>query len=125
MITLSKGFKLPETGDFGDVWFPALEDNITQLNSHKHDGVDSEKLSGSDLEISTVTALVGSFTDQGNGYYRALVLCPGGLAVSSFRVSMRDPTSFEPIFGKIELASTAAVYVYLNSPQTVEVIFGV
>ena len=125
MITLSKGFKLPETGDFGDVWFPALEDNIQQLNDHTHNGVDSEKLVSSDLEVSIVTALVGSFTDQGNGYYRATVLCPGGQAAANFRVSMRDPTSYEPIFGKIELAAVASVYVYLNSPQTVEVIFGV
>lgn len=125
MITLSNGYKLPQTGDFGDVWFPALEDNLQQLNDHNHDGVNSEKLVSSDLQVSLVTALVGSFVDQGNGYYRATVLCPGGQAVSNFRISMRDPTSFEPIFGKIELASTAAVYVYLNSPQTVEVIFGV
>ena len=41
MIVLSNGYKLPETGDFGDVWFPALEDNIQRINTHNHDGTDS------------------------------------------------------------------------------------
>ena len=39
--TLSYGFVRPATGDKGSVFFPALEDNITQLNSHDHDGTDS------------------------------------------------------------------------------------
>lgn len=30
--------KLPDTGDKGSVWFPALEYNITQTNGHVHDG---------------------------------------------------------------------------------------
>lgn len=125
MITLSKGFKKPESGDFGDVWFPALEDNIQQLNDHAHDGVDSEKIDSQNLTATTVTALVGSFVDQGDGYWRTTVATPGGALLSNFAIGMRDPTTFEPIFGKMVAASAVTVYVYLNSPQTIEVLFGV
>jgi len=38
--TLTTGLKLilPNTGDKGSIWFPALEHNITQTNDHVHDG---------------------------------------------------------------------------------------
>lgn len=125
MITLSKGFKLPETGDFGDVWFPALEDNINQLNSHTHNGINSEKIASSSLSASIVTTLVGAFVDQGNGYWRASVSTPGGVALADLSVTVRDPTTLEPIYAKLEKNTASSIYVYINSPQTVEVVFGV
>lgn len=125
MITLSKGFKLPETGDFGDVWFPALEDNIQQLNDHKHDGLDSEKIPSGNLSASVVTTLVGAFADQGDGYWRASVSTPGGVALSDLSVTVRDPTTLEPIYAKLAKNTASSIYVYINTPQTVEVVFGV
>jgi hypothetical protein len=125
MQILSKGYKLPETGDFGDVWFPALEDNITRLNGHTHDGVNSEQISGQNMLASVVTALVGSFVDQGNGYWKATIGSPSGLLVDNFSITFRDPTTKEAMHPKFEKASAATVDIYLNTPQTIEALFGV
>lgn len=41
MLTLTYGYKKPQLDDTGDVFFPALEADIQQLNDHTHDGVTS------------------------------------------------------------------------------------
>ncbi len=125
MIILSKGYKKPETGDFGDVWFPALEDNIDRVNSHNHDGVNSEKLESKDLEVTIDTILVGAFVDQGNGYYKATVTTPGGLLIDNYSLTFRDPTTKETIYPKFQKVTATTADVYINSPQTIEVVFGV
>ena len=127
MQVLSKGWKLPETGDFGDVWFPALEDNINQLNTHDHDGTDSEKIAAINLVNtgSTQSILVGSFADQGDGYWRATVTVPNSLAVDNFCVTFRDPTTKEVFYLKTLKLSSTQYYVYMNIAQTIEAVYGV
>jgi hypothetical protein len=125
MIILSKGYKKPETGDFGDVWFPALEDNIDLMNSHNHDGVNGEKISALNLSASTATVLAGSFADQGNGYWRATVTVPGGGLVDNFVIAVKDPTTKEPIQLRMEKLSSTQFYIYTNVVQNFEVYFGV
>lgn len=125
MIVLSKGWKKPETGDFGDVWFDALEDNIEQSNSHDHDGVDSEKIVALNLTKSTTTVVSGSFADQGNGYWRATVTVPLSKLVDDFVITVKDPTTKEPIYLKIEKLNATQFYLYTNTVQDFEVYFGV
>jgi hypothetical protein len=43
-ITLSYGYKKPENGDKGDVFFPDLEFDIQRLNDHTHNGVNSANI---------------------------------------------------------------------------------
>lgn len=125
MQVLSYGYKLPETGDFGDVWFPAMEDNITRLNGHKHDGVDSARLSSNDLIVEVVEVDSGDFADQGDGYYRATVATPTGNAVEDYTVTVRHPTTYEQIYLKTAAASLTTLYVYTNTVLDIEVVFGV
>ena len=125
MIVLSKGFKLPQTGDLGDVWFPALEDTITQLNSHSHNGVDSEQLSSLSVVASKLTVASGSFSDQGNGYWRATVNMPSSNLVDNFVIQIKDPTTKDPIYLKMEKLSATQFYIFTNTVQDVEVYFGV
>jgi hypothetical protein len=125
MIILSKGYKKPETGDFGDVWFPALEDNIDLSNSHSHDGINGEKISAISLTASTLTVLSASFIDQSNGYYRATVTVPGGGLVDNFVVTVKDPTTKDVIYAKFEKLSATQFYIHINTQQNVEVYFGV
>jgi hypothetical protein len=40
-------------------------------------------------------------------------------------ITVKDPTTKEPIFGKLEKFSATQFYIYINTPQTVEVYFGV
>ncbi len=125
MIILSKGYKKPETGDFGDIWFPALEDNIDLSNSHSHNGVNGEKISGINLASSTLTVLAASFADQGDGYWRATVTVPSGGLVDNFVVAVKDPTTKDPINLKMEKLSSTQFYLYTNIVQNFEVYFGV
>lgn len=128
MQTLSKGYKKPQTGDFGSGasgWFPAMEDNIDQLNDHEHDGVDGFQIKSSNLDGQIVSVLSGAFVDQGDGYWRATVNSPGGVNINKIQATMRDATTREVMYGKVIRASNTAVYVYLNIATDIEVLFGV
>lgn len=125
MIILSKGYKKPETGDFGDIWFPALEDNIDLMNSHTHNGVDGEKISGINLLASTLTVTAASFADQGDGYWRSTVTVPSGGLVDNYVVAVKDPTTKEPVQLRMEKLSSTQFYLYTNVVQNFEVYFGV
>jgi hypothetical protein len=122
MQTLSYGYKLPETGDFGDVWFPALEDNITRVNSHDHDGVNSTKLISSNISASYVSVASGSFSLV-SGKYRATVDTPVGSLVDDFVIVCKDPTSKDQIFLEVEKLDDNTVYLYSNLAIDVEVYF--
>lgn len=126
MQTLSKGFKLPESGDLGSVWFAALGDNITQMNSHDHDGTDSEKVRAVNLVTtgSTATVASGSFADQGDGYWRATVTVPAA-TVQNYSITFRDPTTREPIYLRMARLSDTQFYVYTSYVQDIEVVYGV
>lgn len=50
MLTLNYGYKLPETGDRGSIFWPALEFDIQRLNDHNHDGANSQKLVASSVQ---------------------------------------------------------------------------
>jgi hypothetical protein len=112
-VTLSFGFVRPETGDRGSVFFPDLEDNITQLNAHDHDGVDSAKLTAasSDAVAATITSV--GWASSGSGY-RQLVTVPSGFDVDLMVVIFRDSTSGEQLFLDTTKVSDTTYYVYCN-----------
>jgi hypothetical protein len=123
MQTLSNGYKLPETGDLGDVWFPALEDNIQRVNDHTHNGTDSEPLESTSIVAASVSVSAGSFTNQGNGYWRATVTVPNGGLVDNHVVVCKDPTTKDQIYLRVEKLSISQVYIYTNYVQNIEVFF--
>lgn len=125
MIILSKGWKLPETGDFGDIWFQALEDNITQANSHSHDGINSEKISSVSMVSTVSTVLAASFSLVTPGIFRSLVVIPSGALLDTLAVTVKDPTTKDQIYLKIEKVSPTTFYIYTNFVQDFEVYFGV
>jgi len=123
MQTLSKGFKLPDNGDFGDEWFPALEDNIQQLNDHTHNGTDSSKIASSAVEAVSSTILSGSFVDQGNGYWRATLTLPTGTDYDKLHIIFRDPTTGEAVMLRHTKLSSSTAYVYTNFVQNFTAVF--
>lgn len=123
MITLTNGFKLPETGDFGDVWFPALEDNINQINDHTHNGTDSEKIASTGVEAQKVTILSGAFANQGDGYWRATVTFPAGTEYDKMQMIARDPTTGEAVYLRHAKLTATTAYIYTNFVQTFDVYF--
>ena len=123
MIILTNGYKLPETGDFGDVWFPAIEDNIQRLNDHTHDGTNSEKLPATSISAINQTVLSGSFAVQPSGEFRATVNVPTGGDFDTMNISFRDPSTKDKVYLKYEKISVTQFYVYTNFVQDFEVIF--
>lgn len=122
MQTLSYGYQLPETTDFGDVWFPALESNIQRVNSHNHDGVNSAPLASANVVATVQTVNSGSFSASGDKF-RALVNTPSGKDFDNFAVICKDPTSKDQMYLEVEKITDTTFYVYINIVQNVEVYF--
>ena len=76
--TLTNGRILPQAGDKGNVWFPALENNIALDDAHVHDGITSNLLppTAIDKNIITITDSSSEFAVEANGWYRTTVTIP-------------------------------------------------
>jgi len=122
MQILSNGYKRPETGDLGDVWFPALEDNITRLNSHNHDGSNSEKLTSSSIDVVTDNVVTGDFAVNGTDW-EATKTVPLGFEVDKTQIFFRDPTTKETMYLRIERLNITQFKVKSNQPVNAEVVY--
>lgn len=113
MITLSFGFKKPEINDKGDVVFPALEDNIQQLNDHTHNGTDSAKLTAGSFDPLTETLSNVNWVLATNDLYRQLVTLPASLSFDLVVIQCRlsDGSLFYPT---LERVSVSQFYIYIN-----------
>lgn len=116
--TLSKGYKKPATGDRGSSFYPNLEDNIELSNSHKHNGVDGEKINVKDLVVSSQTISSASWgSDLGGSTYRQLVTLPTGITFDDMIVKFQisgggdDGVQISPTLVK---ASSNTYYIYVN-----------
>lgn len=116
MIVLSYGYKQPENGDKGSVWFPALNDNITRLNSHNHDGSNSSQLSATSILKGSVTCASGSWTSNGTGSFKQDVTCPSGYNMDDYIIEVRISGS-HLIYPTIErlTATTFRIYTLDNT----------
>lgn len=113
MITLSFGFKKPEINDKGDVVFPALEDNIQQLNDHTHNGTDSAKLTAASIDPLTTALSNANWVAATNDLFRQLVTLPASLSFDLVVIQCRlsDGSIFYPT---LERVSPSQFYVYIN-----------
>lgn len=123
MQTLSNGYLLPDTGDRGSTWFPALESNIQKINDHNHNGSNSEKLTSESVVSTTQQIIPGDWALQGNGLYRATVLMPGSLEFDTKLISLR--TNNKIVLGDIQRVTANSFYVFVNdNTLTVDVVYG-
>ena len=114
MQTLSYGWKKPQTGDKGDTFFPALEDNIQKSNDHTHDGSNSAKIDTSNLNKTTVSVTNSGWTASGD-LYRKSVTFPGTYtqANSMYRIKADGGTyDGEDISAKTEYIDNTHFYLY-------------
>ena len=114
MQTLTYGLKRPNTGDKGSVFFTALEDDITQLDGHLHDGNDSSLIPTSSLNYTTQSLLAASWVSLGEGNYRQLVTMPGGLLFNDRVLSFRNTANGYIIHPSVEKVAANTYYVYIN-----------
>jgi hypothetical protein len=117
MQTLSYGYELPENGDRGSVWFPSLANNITQLNGHTHDGVDSAQLNVSAITKFSQTIDAGDWVIVADGTYRQEVTMPANVNMSDFQMRFEiegGAGDNDIIFPSIEHSAANKYYVYIN-----------
>jgi len=113
--TLSKGYKKPDTGDRGSVWFKNLEDNIDQINDHEHDGTDGEKVKSKN--ISSTTSAIASAdwgADSGGSTYAATVTFPSGVTYENHTLTFIDDATGDQIFPTVTKASSTTMTVTVN-----------
>ena len=93
MQILSNGFKLPEENDKGSVFFPALEDNIQQLNDHTHNGANSNKLALTAIVTQSQTVTAAGWASVATDKYRQQVSMPLNLSYDDVTITFRDSTT--------------------------------
>ena len=112
MLTLSYGYKKPQTGDKGAPLFTALEQNIQRVNDHTHNGVDSSPLTAQSLQGIQATILAAAWVAFGpTGHYRQLVTVVAGFNFNTMYSSFRTVTG-EMIYPTVERFSATQYYVY-------------
>lgn len=123
MQTLSYGYQKPESGDVGSLFFPALEDDIQQVNDHDHDGVNSALIPSHSIVSGTVTALAVDWVATTFGMYRQLITCPTGWTYDDSNKEFRlaSGATYYPL---IEKVSATTFYLYINdNTQSVVISF--
>lgn len=110
--TLSYGFVKPQTGDKGSEFFPALEDDIQQLNDHTHNGVNSAQITAASIIAVTQNVSAAGWSLVSNGRYRQLVTMTGGLAYDNVAIQIRDQSTKNVYLSGIEKVSSNTFYVY-------------
>lgn len=113
MITLSYGYKKPESNDKGPIVFPALESNIQLLNDHTHDGVTSAKIPSSSLLPLTTSLVAGSWVAAGNGLFKQTVTLPGALSFDTTAFTVKLETG-HVVYPTIEKISATQYDIYTN-----------
>ena len=121
MDTLTHGVKRPETGDKGNVFFPALEDNMDILNDHDHDGTDSAAISVANLTKSSQSILAAAWAATSGGTYRQEVTMPAGFTFANTQITHSIAsgagTAGDRLFLTMELGTASNKYwVYVNEP---------
>jgi hypothetical protein len=113
MLTLSYGYKKPQAGDRGSVWFPAMEENIQKLNDHNHDGVNTAAISGSNIASANVIALAANWgAEVRPGVYRQLMSMPSGFSFDNCIAQVKLHTSGHIVNLTVERVSGSSFYLY-------------
>lgn len=114
MLTLTYGYKKPQTNDRGNVFFTPLETNIQQLNDHFHNGVDSALIPVASLTKSSASILAVSWGATSGGRYRQEVTLPAGFTYANTTIRFVTAAG-NMAYLTVELGSAAnKYYVYVN-----------
>jgi hypothetical protein len=113
--TLSKGYKKPDTGDRGSIWFKNLEDNIDRINSHDHDGTNSEKVTSKNIVATTSAIASGDWgADQGGSTYLATVTLASGVTFENHSLTFIDDSNGARLHPTVRKTSSTTFTVSVN-----------
>lgn len=110
MLTLTYGYSKPQLDDTGDIFFPALEADIQQLNDHNHNGSNSAILAPSIQNI--LAAGWASVTGKINSYSQVVTM-PSGYLYDAVALSFRLSTG-QAVYPAIDRTSASSFTVYTN-----------
>lgn len=115
MQTLSYGYLKPQTGDAGSIWFPALEQDLIQLNEHDHDGINSAPLATGAVLSTNQAILASNWVSVGGGTFRQAITLPAGLIWGMMWVNFLLAASGNQVYPVVEKISSTSYYVYTNN----------
>lgn len=115
MDVLTYGIKVPETNDTGaDGLFTWLQENLTQIDAHTHDGVTSSLLTAASVAVVTQSIASGSWgATVGDGMYRQTITISGSLNYDNININFKNSSGHQ-VFLHVEKVSTTQYYVYTN-----------
>lgn len=110
MQTLSMGVYKPDNGDTGDSFFNRMADNCDWMNSHTHNGTNSQLLASTQQAIAS-----GSWTlaPIGGGLYVQTVTMPGNYQYDACQIWFKL-SSNEYVYPSVERVSATSYKVYVN-----------
>lgn len=114
MLTLTYGYKKPEDGDWGSVFWDALAFDIQRVNDHNHDGSNSPSISAGSFSVSTQSIDNANWVLVGAGVYRQLLTMPGLFTYDTRNISFRKATTGEILYLDTLKAAANTYYVYSN-----------
>lgn len=91
--------KIPQNGDRGSVFGPALAENQTILDSHSHNGVNSPLINAKSITKSTIDLLAANWVNTGTDY-KQLVTLPSGFDfdLTSIKVIIMSGSNIGAVF---------------------------
>lgn len=109
ILVLTYGYEQPTNSATGDVWFPAMERNISRMNEHTHDGEDGAQIAPTlqDVQADSWGA------DLGGGSYRQLIQMPNNFVFDNTRIEVRRSTG-EMVYPEIVKSTANKFYLYTN-----------
>lgn len=114
MLTLTYGYKKPETGDAGASLWTALQDDIQRLNDHSHNGINSASLSSTALVAVTDNLESADWSAVGlpTGHYKQTVVIPNGFNYDTVQIGFRKASTGEMVYPTVEKVSGTQFTVY-------------
>lgn len=107
MQTLTYGRKKPASGDRGNQFWPALEDNIDLDDAHSHDGADSAPIPSKNLTRGSVAVSASSWVADGTRFKKTVTVASGYSLATSAPVFLLNATGdrIYPDYAKINNTS--------------------
>lgn len=126
MQTLTYGYKKPETNDKGPIVFPALQDDIQQINDHDHNGANSKKITSASIDLAPQTILAANWVSLGGGNFHQQVNLLPGYVYDNVTLSFRDPVTGAYIHPSVVRISQGIMDVFTNDGASdMTVLYGV
>lgn len=119
METLQYGYKKPEDGDTGDIFCPALADNVDLIVAHSHDGINSKTISTAGItKPDKIIAGSGAWSAvSGKGLYQQTITL-GSATYENTRFECRigsgSTGAGNIIFPTIEYVSGSSFTIIVN-----------